>query len=58
MEMANEKEISELFNLGTVLDHNEQNLISSNTRTVLEKLLLTNSSRIAVLSLLAPLPQN
>lgn len=50
----NEKEILELsiFNLGTVLDHDEQNLISNNTRTVMEKFLFTTSSRIAVLSLL------
>jgi len=60
MEMVNEKEISELwiFNLGTVSDHDKQNLISGNTRTVLEKFLFTTSSRIAALSLLAPLPKN
>jgi hypothetical protein len=54
------KEITELwiFNQGTVLDHDEQNLISGNTRTVLEKFLFTTSSRITVHSLLAPLPKN
>ena len=47
-----------IFNLGTVSDHDEQNLISGNTRTVLVKILFTTSSRIAILSLQAPLPKN